>query len=470
MPPILQLFDLSRFLPPPEPLMVSLWATDIYLPEPPIPTAHRDIPRFVVSAPAVKVASPPKALKIDIPPPVLSAVLSVAAATVEPAASVDDSPPKSPLTDLDQLDVPTPTLTTSDPTKIARPIGAARIALPLLFADWNTNRLDEVQTTIRTLAKSHLDRTNFQGQSREKLTEFYRLMAIKFPFLLKYDRHWATVRLLQAYLKSKSSSAKNAATKKVVIAATALGGAPLCRTRSQTRRNFVSAPAIINHLCPHFTILIHAGAASSLYEICKGPCILSWNKTNKDCLKCQQGYRKHTLISPNYLPIASFLDDPMPNNRLSVISPPNHQSSFFLHGRLYPAIGRRCNVSIHVVAGTNGDRYPCVESIMGGDRTQPYVHDVRVQVVLNRPNGLVVSQFRCFFKRHQLLPHSSALNVRGDVVVMSVDKQYPDCVINMAPSDCAVADFVAQEFAAHLRRFQTTRRTLAANLITLAMP
>ncbi|KAJ7848214.1 hypothetical protein B0H13DRAFT_1906854 [Mycena leptocephala] len=241
MPPdITAIRPFASSSPPPEPLMVSLWATNIYLPEPPIPTAHRDIPRFVVSAPAVKVASPPKALKIDIPPLVLSAVLSVAAATVEPAASVDDSPPESPLTDLDRLDVPTPTLTTSDPTKIAHPIGAARIALPLLFADWNTNRLDEVQqvqTTIRTLAKSHLDRTNFQGQSREKLTEFYRLMAIKFPFLLKYDRHWATVRLLQAYLKSKSSSAKNAATKKVVIAATALGGAPLCRTRSQTRWN-----------------------------------------------------------------------------------------------------------------------------------------------------------------------------------------------------------------------------------------
>ncbi|KAJ6547255.1 hypothetical protein B0H19DRAFT_1266189 [Mycena capillaripes] len=160
----------------------------------------------------------------------------------------------------------------------------------------------------------------------------------------------------------------------------------------------------------------------------------------------------------------------MPNNRISIISPPNHQSSLFLRGRLYPAIGRCCNVSIHVISGTNGNRYPCVESVMGGDRTQPYVHNVRVQVVLDGPNGLVVSQFRCFFKRHQLLPQNNALDVRGDIVVMSVDEHRPDCVINMAPSDRTVADFVAQEFAAHLRRFQTARRTLTANLITLAMP
>jgi hypothetical protein len=132
--------------------MVSLWATDIYLPKPPIPTAHRDIPRFVVSAPAAKVTSPPKALKIDIPPPVLSTVLSVtvpaAAGTFEPATPVDNSPPESPLTDLDELDVPIPTLTMSDLTKIARPTGAARIVLPVLFADWDAHRLDQVQVHI----------------------------------------------------------------------------------------------------------------------------------------------------------------------------------------------------------------------------------------------------------------------------------------------------------------------------------
>ncbi|KAJ6547256.1 hypothetical protein B0H19DRAFT_1075160 [Mycena capillaripes] len=237
--------------PPPQPLMVSLWATDIHLAESPIPTAHQDIPRFVISAPAGKVASPPKALKIDIPPPVLSTVLSVtmpsAARAVEPAISVpnspatmDDSPPESPLTDLDQLDVST-SKPKSDPTKIARPSGAARVTLPVLFADWDSKRLDKVQKHIKTLSKTTLNRTNFQNQPREKLREFYRLMDLKFSFLTKYDQHWATARLLQAHLKSKSSSSKNAATKKVVMAATALGAAPLRRTRSQTRPTRVAS-------------------------------------------------------------------------------------------------------------------------------------------------------------------------------------------------------------------------------------
>ncbi|KAJ6559597.1 hypothetical protein B0H19DRAFT_1069340 [Mycena capillaripes] len=184
MPPdITAIQPFASSSPPPQPLMVSLWATDIHLPEPPIPTAHQDIPRFVAPAPAVKVACPHKALKIDIPPPVLSTVLSVtvlsATCAVNPAtpvpnspATVDDSPPESPLTDLDQRNVST---SASTSTKIARPSGAAQVTLPVLFADWDSKQLDEVQKHIKTLSKTHLNRTNFLSQPRDKLREFYRL-------------------------------------------------------------------------------------------------------------------------------------------------------------------------------------------------------------------------------------------------------------------------------------------------------
>ncbi|KAJ7818028.1 hypothetical protein B0H13DRAFT_2379240 [Mycena leptocephala] len=229
--------------PPPEPLVVSVWATDIYLPNSPIPTAHRDITRFVASAPAPKVASLPELSPMNLPPYIpttfLTTALSVtvpAPGTAEPAMQKDDSPPGSPLTDISELD-DAPTLSAPDSTEIPRPTSATRVPFSVLFPGWDSKRLDELQTYIKTLAKTHLDRTNFIGQDRQKLAEFYRLMGIKFPFLLRYDGHWATVRLLQAHLKAKSSSAKKVATKKVVIAANALG-APLFRTRSQTQRTF----------------------------------------------------------------------------------------------------------------------------------------------------------------------------------------------------------------------------------------
>ncbi|KAJ7809354.1 hypothetical protein B0H13DRAFT_1927942 [Mycena leptocephala] len=360
--------------PPPEPLVVSVWATDIYLPNSPIPTAHRDITRFVVSAPAPKVASSPELSPMNLPPYIpttfLTTALSVtvpAPGTAEPATQKDDSPPGSPLTDISELD-DAPTLSAPDSTKIPRPTSAARVPFSVLFPDWDSKRLDELQ--VKT-AKSWRN------------------------FTTSYDGHWATVHLLQAHLKAKSSSAKKVATKKPDTAHLLASGVYYLLDVL----HFAPGPLRLG-MCPRSTIVIHAGAVSFT----------------------------------------------MPNNRLSITSPPNNQTiNLFVRGRLYPALGRRSAVFIHVVSGNSGNRYPCVESIMGGSRTQPYVHDVRVQVVLTRPNGLVISQFRCFFKRHQLLPYNNALDVRGDVVIMKVDKDFPDLVINMVPSEYAVADFVAEE-------------------------
>ncbi|KAJ7826762.1 hypothetical protein B0H13DRAFT_2374249 [Mycena leptocephala] len=176
--------------PPPEPLVVSVWATDIYLPNSPIPTAHRDITRFVVSAPAPKVASSPELSPMNLPPYIpttfLTTALSVtvpAPGTAEPATQKDDSPPGSPLTDISELD-DAPTLSAPDSTKIPRPTSAARVPFSVLFPDWDSKRLDELQTYIKMLAKTHLDRTNFIGQDRQKLAEFYHLnrWALNFRF------------------------------------------------------------------------------------------------------------------------------------------------------------------------------------------------------------------------------------------------------------------------------------------------
>ncbi|KAJ7816890.1 hypothetical protein B0H13DRAFT_1923328 [Mycena leptocephala] len=486
--------------PPPEPLVVSVWVTDIYLPNSPIPTTHRDITRFVASAPAPKVASSPELSPMNLPPYIpttfLTTALSVtvpAPGTAEPATQKDDSPPGSPLTDISELD-DAPTLSAPDSTKIPRPTSAARVPFSVLFPDWDSKRLDELQTYIKTLAKTHLDRTNFIGQDRQKLAEFYRLMGVKFPFLLRYDGHWATVRLLQAHLKAKSSSAKKVATKKPdtahLLASQGLGmiAVVIAETAPDRSCDLMRKPLLLDVL--HFAPgPLRLGTVPALDD--RGPCgrrVVFMNvRLVRIALKSASTLLSPTyptlprrllpqpialprrLLSPTYRAI-QFLDSTMPNNRLSITSPPNNQTThLFVRGRLYPALGRRSAVFIHVVSGNSGNRYPCVESVMGGSRTQPYVHDVRVQVVLTRPNGLVISQFRCFFKRHQLLPYNNALNVRGDVVVMKVNKDFPDLVINMVPSEYAVADFVAKEFAAHLRRFQTARRTLAANLITLAM-
>ncbi|KAJ6547254.1 hypothetical protein B0H19DRAFT_1266188 [Mycena capillaripes] len=91
---------------------------------------------------------------------------------------------------------------------------------------------------------------------------------------------------------------------------------------------------------------------------------------------------------------------------------------------------------------------------------QPYIHDTVVQVVRYQLSGAVYYKFRCFFKRHHLLPHNNPLNVQGDLVIMRVDDDNIRSVVDMVPAERVVADFVAQQFAILLHHFQSPRRTL----------
>ncbi|KAJ7824043.1 hypothetical protein B0H13DRAFT_2375720 [Mycena leptocephala] len=79
----------------------------------------------------------------------------------------------------------------------------------------------------------------------------------------------------------------------------------------------------------------------------------------------------------------------MPNTRPYVRVSRDDQHSIFLRGRLYPAVGRRCNVSIHSITGIHGYCYPYVESVMDDAHIQPYIHDTVVQVVRYRLSGAI---------------------------------------------------------------------------------
>ncbi|KAJ7467387.1 hypothetical protein B0H11DRAFT_2239380 [Mycena galericulata] len=90
----------------------------------------------------------------------------------------------------------------------------------------------------------------------------------------------------------------------------------------------------------------------------------------------------------------------------------------------------------------------------------PSIHDVPVTVLRRLPSGRVVlSVFRCYFKRHKRLPHNHALNLKGDVLVMRVAAKNFFSVVNMRGSDREVADFVVAHLLQKLRDFQGPHRT-----------
>ena len=79
---------------------------------------------------------------------------------------------------------------------------------------------------------------------------------------------------------------------------------------------------------------------------------------------------------------------------------------------------------------------------MEGATTQSYVHDCLIRIVDRRAGHA----FHIFFKRHQFLPHSSCLDVCGDILVMRAGKCNINCVINMRGRDAVMADFVAEKY------------------------
>ncbi|KAJ7872872.1 hypothetical protein B0H14DRAFT_2570074 [Mycena olivaceomarginata] len=234
--------------PPPKPMVVSVWATDIYCETAPVPSAHHNIPRFIAppvsvptnpapskpapSKPAPAKPAPPKptqTLRVDIPPSVTDTT-GIAGSS---AASVHESPPTSPLTDL------TESGSDSETPKIQCLTQAGTIPLPDLFPDWSDNRMKSVQEHdvalgstdciyhvqehIKRLAKIHLiPTTNFSHQNKGNLEKFYNLMNAECPFLKEYEKNWATIRLLQAHLKLRTSSQKNSARRKALQAVSGL--------------------------------------------------------------------------------------------------------------------------------------------------------------------------------------------------------------------------------------------------------
>lgn len=195
--------------PPPKPMVVSVWATDIYCESAPVPSAHLNIPRFIAPPASVPAnpapskpapskpapakpapAKPAQTLRVDIPPPVTDTSGTAGLS----AASVHDSPPTSPLTDL------TESGSDSETPKIQRPTQAGTIPLPDLFPDWSDNRMQSVQVHdialcstdciylvqghIKRLAKIHLiPTTNFSHQNKVSLTKFYNLVCPAFLVL-----------------------------------------------------------------------------------------------------------------------------------------------------------------------------------------------------------------------------------------------------------------------------------------------
>ncbi|KAJ7080262.1 hypothetical protein C8R44DRAFT_895476 [Mycena epipterygia] len=175
--------------------------TTFRLPSP----AHRDVPKFI-RANILKVDIPPAGVSVattvlETPRARLSTPVRVPTSPVSrPATVADDSPPTSPLTDLDSESSEAESESDSTP-KIPRPKSASRIPYSELFKDWSSGLLDDIQ------------------------------MSAKFPILKRYTNNWATVRLLQAHLKIGRTARKNTRTRAAIDVIGALA-----RTNSLRKR------------------------------------------------------------------------------------------------------------------------------------------------------------------------------------------------------------------------------------------
>ncbi|KAJ7777998.1 hypothetical protein DFH07DRAFT_766215 [Mycena maculata] len=298
----------TKSSPPPQPMMVSLWATNIHGPQTPIPVAHRDIPKFDDPATAVKVLIPVKELKVIVPPAVPSvAIIPKATATSSPAptgipaasevslsstAAVDDSCPPSPLISLDDSS-DSDSNPDSDSAKIPRPAHASTIPLPKLFHDWDSKRLAAVQAHIKTIAKTHLPpNANFNALTASEKKTVNDCMTKEFPFLKDYARNWPVTRLLVAHLKTKRNSYKQVAHRNALDAvgvALKAGGsgartstAPRGRgsiLRSRVLPRALCSKVVPPPLCPFFNIGVIDSSPKR-----PGPHIPRWNKTKNDVL------------------------------------------------------------------------------------------------------------------------------------------------------------------------------------------
>ncbi|KAJ6579705.1 hypothetical protein DFH09DRAFT_1446173 [Mycena vulgaris] len=195
--------------PPPLPVVLSIWATDV----------------------------PAKLLRLDIPtsapfavPSMTEAAASfiVTAGSSAPAPAERDASPPSPLTEIDDdsdTDSTTDSESAEGKSKIARPAGVARINLPGLFPKWPAGKLEQVQAEIKKLTKIHLDMSkNFKQQDRANLKEVYAAMKGRFPFLKNYSQDWATHAVARNTIYAVNSALNQPAAK-------ATRATPVRRTR-----------------------------------------------------------------------------------------------------------------------------------------------------------------------------------------------------------------------------------------------
>ncbi|KAF8166796.1 hypothetical protein K438DRAFT_1984071 [Mycena galopus ATCC 62051] len=142
----------------------------------------------------------------------------------------------------------------------------------------------------------------------------------------------------------------------------------------------------------------------------------------------------------------------------------------------YPALGNPTPVSIPVVVIKNCDKtvhYPLVEGFMQDPTMAPTIYDSLVTVKQRLSSGGVVSsRFRCYFKRHMGLPLNLNVGsgVRGDLVIMRGSSEDFFDVVDLQPSDRAIADIVSTLAAAFLEDCQSAGTPLPVLTIMMVKP
>jgi hypothetical protein len=117
-----------------------------------------------------------------------------------------------------------------------------------------------------------------------------------------------------------------------------------------------------------------------------------------------------------------------------------------LRGRIYPTHQDRpsgVSISTRCSSHPTRERYPFAESLFNEATLQPYIHDIKVEVV-ERGNRYL---YQVFVKRHCRLLRSLSLfhldndsNFRGDAVVMRIGCR--GNVVNMRGRDTILADYL----------------------------
>ena len=98
---------------------------------------------------------------------------------------------------------------------------------------------------------------------------------------------------------------------------------------------------------------------------------------------------------------------------------------------------------------TDHQRFPIVEEVISGMRTQPHIHDT----VLTVQRGRRLHRFLIFVKNHRLLPLNAAIALlvpgrqwRGDILVMRIGTSV-NGVVNMRTGDRRLVDYAVQWYS-----------------------